>query len=229
MKGVKVRSDFFVTRSQPTVGGKPSHRTFHHVTGLAQAAAMRTAARSQQTNDQTRHHHRDDPGKTVGTITLNGLRLPVLLAFAVRHLRKPIKHRLEHFLVPLVRWPRSNDQRDTLFVADQMAFTAIFPAIRGVRARVHPPKTARTDALSTTTSVMTRALALAKPRNSLRCTWSQTPALVQSRSRRQQVVGLTPNSAGKNLQAHPLRSTYKMPSKQARSSHGGAPPFGERR
>lgn len=188
---------------------------------------MWTAARSQQTNDQSLHHHRDDPRETVGAITLNGFRFPVLFAFAIRHLRELIKHRLEHFLVALVRWPCLHNQRDPMFVADQVAFTAIFPAIRGIRAGVRPPKTARTEALSTTTRVMSNAFTLAKLRNSLRCTWSQTPALVQSRSRRQQVVELTPNSLGKSRQAHPLRSTYKMPSRQARSSHGGAPPFGD--
>jgi hypothetical protein len=190
---------------------------------------MRTAARGQQADDQALHDHRDDPLKTVGAIALNCLRLPVLFALAIRHLRKPIQHGLEQFFVALIRWPRLNYQRDATFVADQMAFAAIFPAIRGIRSGVRPPKTARTEALSTTTRVMSNALALAKSRNSLRCTWSQTPARVQSRNRRQQVVGLTPNSLGKSLQAQPLRSTYKMPSKQARSSQGGAPPFGDGR
>ena len=65
--------------------------------------------------------------------------------------------------------------------------------------------------------------------NSLRWTLSQTPALVQASKRRQQVLGLTPNSWGSSFQAMPPRSTYMMPSRHLRSSHHGWPPFDEGR
>jgi len=55
--------------------------------------------------------------------------------------------------------------------------------------------------------------------------FSSTPSASHSESRRQQVLG-DGNRSGKSRHRAPLRSTQRMPSKQARSSAGGRPPFG---
>lgn len=55
---------------------------------------------------------------------------------------------------------------------------------------------------------------------------SQAPLLVQSRKRRQQVLG-EGNDAGRSFQRAPVCSTQQMPSKQARDGAGGRPPSGD--
>ena len=57
---------------------------------------------------------------------------------------------------------------------------------------------------------------------------SHTPCCSQSRNRRQQVAGLG-YRVGKSRQRAPVLSTHKMPSRQARSSAGGLPPFADLR
>lgn len=56
---------------------------------------------------------------------------------------------------------------------------------------------------------------------------SSTPSPSHSVSRRQHVLGEGYRS-GRSRQRAPLRSTHKIPSRQARSSAGGRPPRGER-
>ena len=56
---------------------------------------------------------------------------------------------------------------------------------------------------------------------------TSTPSPSHSVNRRQQVLGEGYRS-GKSRQRAPLRSTHKIPSRQARSSAGGRPPRGER-
>lgn len=56
---------------------------------------------------------------------------------------------------------------------------------------------------------------------------TSTPSPSHSTSRRQHVLGDGYRS-GRSRQRAPLRSTHKMPSKQARSAAGGRPPFTDR-
>ena len=44
MEGLKVRSGFLVTHDQPTIVWEPSHRPFHDVARLAQAATDAASA-----------------------------------------------------------------------------------------------------------------------------------------------------------------------------------------
>lgn len=55
---------------------------------------------------------------------------------------------------------------------------------------------------------------------------SQIPASVQSRSRRQQVLG-DGKHWGKSFQRAPVRSIHRMPSTQSRVAAGGRPPSGD--
>jgi hypothetical protein len=47
-----------------------------------------------------------------------------------------------------VRGGVNHRQRNPVPVAGDMPLRAVFPAIRGIRACLHPPKTARTEQLS---------------------------------------------------------------------------------
>lgn len=118
-------------------------------------------------------------------------------------------------------------ERDPLAIADEMPFRAVFPAIRGIGASFRPPKSARTELLSTT--ALDQSIRSAKPNSSSRTcqTFCQIPETCQSLSRRQQVMPLPhPSSAGSSSQAVPVRATNKMPVKANRSDTRGRPPLG---
>jgi hypothetical protein len=103
-------------------------------------------------------------------------------------------------------------ERDPFAIADDMPFRAVFPTIRGIGASFRPPKSARTELLSTT--ALDQSIRSAKPSSSSRTchTFCQTPETCQSRRRRQQVIPLPhPSSGGSNSQAVPVRATNRMP------------------
>jgi hypothetical protein len=126
-----------------------------------------------------------------------------------------------------VRSSMDQRQRRALAIAHNMPFRAIFAAIRGIWAGSRPPKTARTEQLSKIT--LSQSIVSASPSLSSRIsqTFSQTPALCQSRSRRQQVIPLPqPSSWGKYSQGQPVRATNRMPVSAARFGTRGRPPLG---
>jgi hypothetical protein len=120
-------------------------------------------------------------------------------------------------------------QRRAMGVGEDVVLRAVFPAIRGARAGVRPPKTARTEALSTTARDQS---ILSAPRSlSSKTRWMrfQTPRLCQSRSRRQQVIPEPyPSSRGSISQGMPLRSTNRMPDSTSRLSSGLRPGYRRR-
>lgn len=133
------------------------------------------------------------------------------------------RHRIE-------RWDRAlrtmhagrtgrHDQRNALsdFPWD-VPFAPSFRLIRGVWAGVRPTTTARTLALSMTSSEASSRPRLSRHPRSFSWTCGQNPRFVQSRSRRQQVTPESqPSSAGRNHQSMPICSTHTMPISQARS------------
>jgi len=112
-------------------------------------------------------------------------------------------------------------ERHPLPIGQDVAFRARLGPVGGIRARFSPPKTARTEAESATTRE--KSILSASPRRSsnTRCSFSHTPALCHSLRRRQQVMPLPqPISRGRYSQGMPVRSTYRMPVRHARSADG---------
>lgn len=118
-------------------------------------------------------------------------------------------------------------QRNAVRIGEDVMLRPVFPAVRRVRARLVPPKTARTLELSTT----------ARDQSSWSASWRwlrntcrrscQTPASCQSRSRRQQVIP-DPQaiSWGRSSQGMPVFNTNRMPLRAWRSGTVGRPPLG---
>ena len=90
-----------------------------------------------------------------------------------------------------------------------------------------PPHTARTEQLSTITRDQSMSPPRAGQSSSAKCIRSQRPSRCQSRKRRQHVMP-DPQSSSHGIicQGIPLRSTNRMPVRQARSGTRGRPPFG---
>jgi len=103
-------------------------------------------------------------------------------------------------------------QRNAIRVRDDVVFRAFFAAIRGIRAGLRPPKMARTEAESTTARDQSILSASRRWASNTRWSLSHTPALCQSRSRRQQVMPLPhPNSLGRYSHGMPVMSTNRIP------------------
>ena len=117
-------------------------------------------------------------------------------------------------------------QGNTVTIANQVAFTATLSPICRIWPSQTPPKTARTEQLSTT--ARDQSIWPSRESQSSNAKWikSQIPSCCQSRNRRQQVMPEPqPNAFGSIRQGIPLRSTKIMPARQARSVRRGRPPL----
>ena len=121
-------------------------------------------------------------------------------------------------------------QRNAVGVGQHMMLGAGFAAIRGIWAGLRPPKTARTDVLSTTARDQSSCEASSNFWRSTRCIFAHTPASCQSRSRRQHVIpDPHPSSLGRNSQGMPVLRTNRMPVRTWRLPKGFRPGFRRRR
>ena len=115
----------------------------------------------------------------------------------------------------------------TSSISNQMAFRTVFPTVGGIGAGLCPPKSARVEQLSI--AAVDQSMPSAFPssfRN--RCQiFSHTPAMCQSRNRRQQVIPEPqPISCGRSSHWMPVRKTNRIPVSAARSGTRGRPPLG---
>ena len=118
-------------------------------------------------------------------------------------------------------------QRGSMGVRDDVVLATLFAPVRRIGACLSPPKTARTEELSTMAHDKSIRSALRNSSSSKRWIRSQTPAFCQSRKRRQQVIpDPQPNSCGKSSHGIPLLRTNTIPVSTNLSFSGGRPPLG---
>ena len=127
------------------------------------------------------------------------------------------------YVVP-VRRREARDNRNPVRVGKNVMFRPGLTAIGRVRSSFFPPRSARSEALSTTARAKSSC---PRRRNSVRSTrWSrfQTPARCHRTSRRQHVLpDPQPISFGSIFQGMPLRRTKRMPVRTARFGSGVRP------
>jgi hypothetical protein len=118
-------------------------------------------------------------------------------------------------------------QGDAVAVDDHVVFGAGLASVSRVGTDLLAPLFARTLKLSTLARDQSMAASSPSQFKSRSCSFCQTPASCQSRSRRQQVVPLPhPSSFGNKRHGQPVRSTKTMPPRAARSQTRGRPPLG---
>jgi hypothetical protein len=121
---------------------------------------------------------------------------------------------------------KPHGQRDAVVVNDQVVLGAALAAVRRVWSCLFAPLLARTLKLSALARDQSMAASSPSQFKSRSCSFCQTPASCQSRSRRQQVVPLPhPSSFGNKRHGQPVRSTKTMPPRAARSGTRGRPPL----
>ena len=219
---------FFVTHPQSAMQEQPTLRGLDVPAMHAQPAAVLGVPPGDHRFDSAVAQRPTDLlVEVVGAIGLDLVR--AFTATAVRALdrRDGIHQGDGHVGVVAVGPGMRDGQRNPLGIRDHMAFTAFFPAIRGVGAGAEPPKAARTDDESI--SARDQSMASASPSSSsstcqIRC---QTPAWCQAYRRRQQVMPHPqPISLGRYSHWVPVRRMNRMPVRAARSGTRGRPPLG---
>jgi hypothetical protein len=219
---------FLVAESQPALDEEPEKYAFDYTAMFAQSTAVFGAAfGDKRFNAAVAQGLADFVFGVVGPIGKQFFGTATTAASGTLNGRDRVNQRDGSLRVVDVRAGVLDRQRNALAIADDVPLRAVFAAIRGIRTCLRPPKTARTEQLSTT--ALDQSISLASPSSSrnIRHTLSQTPAKCQSRSRRQQVMPQPqPISSGKYSQAQPLRSTNRMPVSAWRSGTRGRPPLG---
>ena len=166
----------------------------------------------------------------LGAIGLVGMQLVGTFAWATARAGNGlyrVEHRLQHLpIVDIGRGQRDN-QRQAVSVGQQVMFATRTSAVAWVGSAIWAPLFAGTsDASSMARFQLMRP---ASPNSWCRCanTKSQTPAKVQSRSRRQHVIPLPhPSSRGRSSHGIPVLSTNTIPVSTLRSSSRRRPPLG---
>ena len=166
----------------------------------------------------------------ISSITQHRSRTPKWPADLARNSRNLLDQRQQLGDIMAVGAGQSHRQRDPIGVGHHMVFRALLAAIRGVWACFGPPKTARTEAESTTAREKSIWSACRNWLSNTRWILSHTPAFCQSLRRRQQVMPEPqPISWGRSSQAMPVLSTKRIPVRAARSGKGFRPGYRNRR
>jgi hypothetical protein len=216
----------FVSHGQSPKAMQPGQGAFDDPPRPAEAAAVRPAALGELRRDATRQELIAVRLRVVASVPLYQVRA------AERATRTPaqrghgVDERQQLGDVVSIRRRQPRDERNPVRVGENMMFRPGLAAIGRVRSSFFPPRSARSEELSTTA----RAKSIwPRRRNSLSNTvWRrfQTPARCQRTNRRQQVVpDPHPISRGSMFHGSPLRSTKRIPVITARSGIGGRPAY----
>ena len=220
----------FPSDAQTTELVQPTQRTLHHPAVDSQPAAVGSATLRQHRFDATKPQLLAMPFGVVPPIALYPIRSEPGSAHATGNRRNRIYQGQQLGHIVAVGPSEDGCQRDAVRVRDDVMFGAVLPAIRRVGADLRPPKTARTEALSTTAREKSIWSAPRSRASKARCTSSHTPASCQSRSRRQHVMPEPqPISWGKSSQGIPVFNTKRIPVRTWRSSSGLRPGYRNRR
>ena len=215
-----------VAHGQAAKPMEPREGAFDDPAGPAQAAAVRRSS--------LRELRRDAP-----LLELVAMRLRVVPAVALDELGlgrgtpgtaaqgwERVDEGQELRDVVPVRRRQDRDERNPVRVGENMVLRPGLAAIGRVRSSFFPPRTARSDALSTTARAKSSS---PRRRSSVSSTvWSRfhTPARCHRTSRRQHVVpDPQPISRGSMFHGKPLRSTKIIPVSTARSGIGVRPAY----
>lgn len=122
---------------------------------------------------------------------------------------------------------QKESERNAPAIGDQVTLGSRFASIGRVRAGRLAPFLAAMDELSMQARLQSIRSASRRCRSNSRCRRSHTPAVCQSRSRRQQVTPEPqPISIGSISHGMPVRRTNNMPVRAARAGMRGRPPLG---
>ena len=214
----------FVADGEAAKAMEPRVRAFDDPAEDAEAAAVRRSAPREDRDDALR-------AQPVA------MRLGVVAAIALDHIgpapgpaapaadrRQRGDERIELRDVVDVGGGHLRDERDAARIGDEVVLGTRLAAIGWVRSSFFPPRTARTDALSTTVQRWSRRPRRRSSASKVSCNRCHTPVRCQRTNRRQHVLPEPqPIWRGSICQGIPDRRTNKMPVRMARSGMGVRP------
>jgi len=207
-----------ITNSQPAKLVQPGKCAFYYPASFAQPATIGRSAFGQQGFDFQKSQSNAVWLRIIATIALNNTRTLTGSTTPASYRWNCLNQWKKLCNIVAVSASQSKGKRYPISIGDYMMFTATFASISGVWAYFLPPKTARTDAESTTAREKSILLAFRSLLRKMRCILSHTPAFCQSRSLRQHVIPEPqPISLGRCSQPTPVLSTNRIPVKVARS------------
>ena len=219
-----------ITNTQTTVLMKPGQTPFHDPAKYTQSTAVLASTLGQDRIYTHFPHSLTMRFRVVGAIALHTIWPVAGATHLSSYSRNGINQRQQLCDIMVIGTGQSNRQGNAVGIGDHMMLGAGFPAIRGIWAGFRPPKTARTEALSTKARDQSILSASRSLFNRIRWILSQTPAFCQSRRRRQQVIPEPqPISWGRYSQPMPVLRTNKTPVKALRFSNGFRPGYRNRR
>jgi len=217
----------FVANGQPAHPRKPCQGTLDDPAVSAQPLATIYASASNARADAALAASQ---AAALGVIRLVGVQLvwptprPAELAFERHHCIEQFgqRHAVMH-----IGACQDKGQRQPIAVGQQVALCARLASVRRIRACGCAPLFAGMDALSIQARLQSMRPAQCRRCRNSWCNRSHTPAMCQSRSRRQHVTPEPqPISWGSISQGMPERSTNRMPVSAARPDTRGRPPLG---
>jgi len=216
----------FVAHRQTAKTMQPGEGSFDHPARAAEAAPVRGAAFRELRRDAARQELIAMGLRIVAAIPLDQPRGPRRAARPAAEHGHRVHQRQQLGDVVPVRGRQLRDERNPVRVGENMMLRPGLAAIGRVRSSFFPPRSARSEALSTTARARS---SWPRRRNSVSrtvCRRFQTPARCHRASRRQQVLPEPqPISGGSMFQGIPLRSTKRIPVKTARSGIGVRPAY----
>ena len=214
----------FVPQIESTKSMEPGQGAFDDPARASQAAAMGTAAFRQLAGDPATLEFVAMGLRVIPAVALHEARLPQGPTRAAAQRRNAVDQWQQLGHVVPVRRREARDDRNPVRVGKNVMFRPGLTAIGRVRSSFFPPRSARSEALSTMARARSRR---PRRRNSVsRTRWSrfQTPARCHRTRRRQHVLpDPQPISLGSIFHGMPLRSTNRMPVNTARSGIGVRP------
>ena len=215
-----------VADGQAAKAMQPGQRAFDHPARAPEAAAVRAPALGQVRGDPALRQLIAMRLRVVPAVPLHEPRFAPRGPGAAAQGRQRIDQRQQLCDIVAMGGGQRRDERNPVRVSENMMLRPGLAAIGRVRSSFFPPRSARSEALSTTARARS---SWPRWRNSSSSTpWSrfQTPARCQRRRRRQQVVpDPQPISCGSMFHGIPLRSTKRMPVSTARSGMGFRPAY----
>ena len=216
----------FVSDGQAAKPVQPRDRAFDDPAGPAQATAVRCAPPRELGRDAAVAELIAVGLGVIGAIALHQPRLADRASGSAAERRHGVDERQQLSDVMPIRGRQRRDERNPARVGENMMFRPGFAAIGRVRSSFFPPRSARSDELSTTARARS---SWPRRRSSVsRAVWRrfQTPARCQRTKRRQHVVpDPQPISRGNMFHGSPLRSTNRIPVRTARSGIGFRPAY----
>jgi hypothetical protein len=214
----------FVAHVEAAKPMEPGQRAFHNPPCAPESAAVGRAALGELRLDSAAMQRVSMRLRIVAPVALNQPRLAYGATRTAAERRNRVDQGQQLGNVVAVGGGQQRRQRDAARLGEKVVLRPRLTAIGWVRSSFFPPRSARTEALSTRARVRSNWPRWRNSASRTACSRRQTPARCHRTSRRQHVLPEPqPISGGSICQGSPLRRTNRMPVNAARSGTRGRP------